>query len=249
MLTKRKPTAIALVLVSQLFLTSHAYLKDSSIRIRACSRTSLFHSRSANGANDTRTTKTAVQLALRHAGLNSSDLQIVEAQSGASPHLREALGNKGVVQPPEPWSSSNVVGPSTGWRGLVRLGQHLFTSSSLKRRPMLITVQVYQLRGWDTTTPAPKARNVLQYTTSSDNTASVLVLCRSDGQPAPAWSDIKNVRDGRERMGYNPAVEAKAITQEDVEAIRAKMEFTSDADLARLRLPMKGGDRAALARL
>ena len=85
--------------------------------------------------------------------------------------------------------------------------------------------------------------------TSDDGAANVLILSRSDGQPAPTWDDIKNVRDGRERLGYNPADEVRGIAQEDLEAVRAKQEFTSDADLLRLRLPMKGGDRAALARL
>lgn len=108
---------------------------------------------------------------------------------------------------------------------------------------------VYQLRGWATDTPTPNARNCLKYTGSEDGTASVIILSRSDAQPAPLWNDIKNVRDGRERLGYNPANTARAITQEDLEAVRAKSEFTSDADLLRLRLPMKGGDRAALARL
>lgn len=121
--------------------------------------------------------------------------------------------------------------------------------ANLVRGLILTSHSVYQLRGWDTATPTPNALNVLQYTTSPDNTASVVILSRSDGRPAPAWNDIKNVRDGRERVRYNPAVEARAITQEDVEAIRAKAEFTNDADLGRLRLPVKGGDRAALARL
>lgn len=108
---------------------------------------------------------------------------------------------------------------------------------------------VYQLRGWATGTPLAKTQNCLQYTTSEDGTASVLILTRSDGQSAPKWQDIENTRDGRERLGYNPAIERKAIAQEDLEAVRAKAEFTSDADLMRLRLPVKGGDRAALARL
>ena len=76
-----------------------------------------------------------------------------------------------------------------------------------------------------------------------------MILSRSDGRPAPAWDDIKYVRDGRERLGYNPAIESRVIAIEDLEAVRARSEFTSDEAVVRLRLPVKGGDRAALARL
>ena len=78
--------------------------------------------------------------------------------------------------------------------------------------------------------------------------ASAVVLYRSDGRSAPAWSDVEHLRDGRERLGYNPAVEMRGITREDLEAVRARADFTSD-DVRRLKLPLKGGDRAALARL
>lgn len=112
-----------MVLVSTLFLTSHAYLKDSSIQIRASSLTGRFHSRSGNGANDDRTAKTAVDSALRQAQVQSGDLQIVEVQQNANRHLREALGNVNIAQPRDPWSSPDILGPTTGWRGLMRLGK------------------------------------------------------------------------------------------------------------------------------
>lgn len=114
-----------MVVISTLFLTSHAYLKDSSVRIRACILTSQFHSRSANGANDARTAKTAVQLALRQAQLQPQDLQIVEVQHSATQYLREALGGAKISQPQEPWSPSDAIGTTTGWRGLARLGEYL----------------------------------------------------------------------------------------------------------------------------
>ena len=59
---------------------------------------------------------------------------------------------------------------------------------------------------------------------------------------------MKHVRDGRERLGYNPAVEMRGITREDLDAVRARADSTSD-DVRHLKLPIKGGDRAALARL
>lgn len=114
---------MAIVLVSQLFLISHAYLKDSSIRIRASTLTSRFHSRSANGSNVARTARTAIQSALRQAQLQPSDLQVVEARQGATRQLGEILGDACLAQPQEPWSSSDALSATTGWRDLCRLGQ------------------------------------------------------------------------------------------------------------------------------
>jgi len=76
-----------------------------------------------------------------------------------------------------------------------------------------------------------------------------MILSRSDSKASPAWSDVKNLRDGRERLGYNPAMEIRPISREDLENVRANAEFTTDDGLERLRLSIKGGDRAALARL
>lgn len=217
------------MLVSNLFLTSHAYLKDSSVRILGCSLASRIHSRSANRPNGARTVRTAVQSALRQAHLQPKDLQLVQIKHDTSQqHLREALEGVEATQPQEPWTSGTVTS-ETGWLGLCRL--------------------VYQLRGWATDAPVPNARNCLQFVSGQDGSASAIILARSDARPAPVWQDIKDVRDGRERLGYNPAIEVRPIAQEDLEAVRARAEFTSDADLARLGLPIKGGDRAALARL
>lgn len=77
-----------------------------------------------------------------------------------------------------------------------------------------------------------------------------MILGRSDGRPALKWSEVENVRDGRERLGYNPTVEARSISREDVEAVRAREDFVpAEIDVKRLGFGVKGGDRAALARL
>lgn len=83
--------------------------------------------------------------------------------------------------------------------------------------------------------------------------ATVLILCRSDGKPAPTYADVKHLRDGRERLGYNPAEEMQEIVREDLEAVRSRegdrMLMSGVEDGERLRLGSRGGDRAALARL
>lgn len=77
-----------------------------------------------------------------------------------------------------------------------------------------------------------------------------MVLGRSDGRPALKWNEVENVRDGRERLGYNPAVEVRNISREDIEAVRTQEHFVpADIDVKQLGFGEKGGDRAALARL
>ena len=78
----------------------------------------------------------------------------------------------------------------------------------------------------------------------------MIVLCRSDGRGVPAWSEVEHLRDGRERLGHNPAVEMRGVAQEDLDAVRARGGRASSSKAARQHeLPIKGGDRAALARL
>ena len=110
-------------------------------------------------------------------------------------------------------------------------------------------VLVWQLRGWTHNRSVPGAKNCLQYTLGSDGTAYVTIISRCDEQAAPKWKAVEHVRDGRERLGYNPAFESRKITHEDWYAVRARDEFLTNEVEKRLRLPIKGGDRAALARL
>ena len=112
-----------------------------------------------------------------------------------------------------------------------------------------ISTTVWQLRSWTRERSVPGAMNALQYTLGPDGTAYVTILCRSDGNPAPKWEHIEHLRDGRERLGYNPALENKGITREDWESVKANDEFVERGTGKRLKLPLKGGDRAALARL
>lgn len=78
----------------------------------------------------------------------------------------------------------------------------------------------------------------------------MVILCRSDGREVPAWSDVEHLRDGRERLGYNPGVEKREVTREDLDAVRAGGGGVSSKKAAtQHELPHKGGDRAALAKL
>lgn len=113
---------------------------------------------------------------------------------------------------------------------------------------MLISV-VWQLRGWSRNRSVPQTKNCLQYTMGPDGSAYVTILCRADSQPAPSWDQVEHLRDGRERLGYNPAMETKETTFEDWQAVKAPDNFVPESTQKQLKLPVKGGDRAALARL
>jgi hypothetical protein len=64
---------VAVVLVSDQFLVSHAFLKDSAVHIKACTL-------AAAG----RDIGTSVDAALRQAGVEVGDIQLVEAQGSTS---------------------------------------------------------------------------------------------------------------------------------------------------------------------
>lgn len=63
--------------MSDLFLTSHAYLKDGAICVRGYSLVYPVHSRSLGGTDPSRTARTAVSSALRQAQLRSTDVQLL----------------------------------------------------------------------------------------------------------------------------------------------------------------------------
>ena len=119
--------AVAIVLVSDLFLTSHAYLKDAAICVRACSRSSRIPSQSADGSNDLRAAKNAVQSALRQARLQPKDVQLVEAQHSSNSAVRQALSEfDDTASHERDASNGNLVG-ATGLANLCALGKLCIT--------------------------------------------------------------------------------------------------------------------------
>jgi hypothetical protein len=76
-----------------------------------------------------------------------------------------------------------------------------------------------------------------------------VILCRSDGHPAPKHKDIQFLRDGRERLGYNPAHETKEIGWR-LDGVKSREgDRMPISGAGELQLSRRSGDRAALARL
>jgi hypothetical protein len=77
-----------------------------------------------------------------------------------------------------------------------------------------------------------------------------IVLSRSDGQSAPKYQDIQHLRDGRERLGYNPATEAIQEIGWRMEGVVSREgDRMTTSGGGELQLTRRSGDRAALARL
>jgi hypothetical protein len=110
------------------------------------------------------------------------------------------------------------------------------------------THTVWRLRGW-VNESEPNLRNPLQYTSTAEGSVAVAIFSRSDGTPAPAYEDVRNLRDGRERLGHNPAEEVKDIGWR-MEGVKSRegdrMPSAGDQEL---RIASQNGDRAALSRL
>lgn len=49
----------------------------------------------------------------------------------------------------------------------------------------------------------------------------VTIYKRPDGSVAPQIEDTKPEEDGRSRLGYNPAEEARSITKEDWDSVKS----------------------------
>lgn len=108
---------------------------------------------------------------------------------------------------------------------------------------------VWRLRGW---IPEQNThlQNCLLDTSSHEGQAVTLVLRRSDGQAAPKYQDIQHLRDGRERLGYNPAKEAIQQIGWRVEGVMSREgDRMPVVGAGELQVSRRGGDRAALARL
>ena len=50
----------------------------------------------------------------------------------------------------------------------------------------------------------------------------VTIYKRADGKAAPSLESLKPEDDGRNRLGYNPALEARAITKADWDSVKSR---------------------------
>jgi sterol carrier protein 2 len=77
----------------------------------------------------------------------------------------------------------------------------------------------------------------------------VTIYKRFDGKAAPGFNEIRPENDGRNRLGYNPAEEARSITKEDWESVKSHNAGSSEWAAAQLPWLTNPKDFESRARL
>lgn len=215
----------AAVLVSQAFLDARPHLRDQAVLIAGqCLTTdapSLF-SRSAIDLMGYEMTQRAAREAMREAGVTPADFQVCELHDCFSANemvVLDALGlaEKGrahemVRRGDITYGGRIVVNPSGG---LISKGHPLGATGIAQCAEL-----VWHLRGWANNRAVPRTRWALQHNLGLGGAAVVTVYRRADGSEAPLVDSATVAR--KTKVGYNPAVEAKGFTAEQVKATRSK---------------------------
>ena len=135
------------------------------------------------------------------------------------------------------WDRSNSTRiarwPSLGATGLAQatelVPQHPI-HTPLGQRAKELLLQVWHLHGWATNRSKPHTRYCLQHNLGLGGAVVVTMYCRLDKSQAPSQSSLEQgtvggkVEDGRKWAGYNPAVEARWVSDADVEAVKSRIK-------------------------
>lgn len=215
----------ATVLVSQAFLDARPHLKDQAVLIAgqhlATDAPSLF-SRSAIDLMGFEMSQKAARTAMSEAGVGPADFQVCELHDCFSANEMITLDALGLCEPGEAhemvrrgditYGGKIVVNPSGG---LISKGHPLGATGIAQCAEL-----VWHLRGWANNRAVPKTKWALQHNLGLGGAAVVTVYRRGDGREAPVLSD--EVVGKVNGLGYNPAVEAKGFTAEQVKRARSQ---------------------------
>ncbi|GKT56753.1 nonspecific lipid-transfer protein [Colletotrichum tofieldiae] len=215
----------AAVLVSQAFLDERPHLKDQAVLVAgqclATDAPSLF-SRSAIDLMGFEMTQIAVRTAMGEAGLTPKDVQVVELHDCFSANEMIVLDSLGLAEPGKAhelvrrgditYGGKYVVNPSGG---LISKGHPLGATGIAQCAEL-----VWHLRGWANNRAVPATKAALQHNLGLGGAVVVTVYRRADGKEAPK---VDSATVGRvNKLGYNPAVEAKGFTAQQAAAVRSR---------------------------
>ncbi|KAK3314645.1 thiolase-like protein [Apodospora peruviana] len=215
----------AAVLVSQAFLDARPHLKDQAVLIAgqclATDQPSLF-SRSAIDLMGRDMTINACQTAMKEAGVTPKDIAVCELHDCFSANEMIVIDALGLSEPGKAhemvrkgditYGGKLVINPSGG---LISKGHPLGATGIAQCAEL-----VWHLRGWANNRNVPKTKWALQHNLGLGGAAVVTVYRRADGKEAPVVdSAVVGKVNG---LGYNPAVEAKGFTTEQVKKVRSK---------------------------
>ncbi|EGO56937.1 hypothetical protein NEUTE1DRAFT_84532 [Neurospora tetrasperma FGSC 2508] len=215
----------AAVLVSQEFLDARPHLKDQAILIAgqclATDAPSLF-SKSAIDLMGWDMTQHAARVAMKEAGVKPSDFAVCELHDCFSANEMILIDALGFSEPGKAhefvragditYGGKVVVNPSGG---LISKGHPLGATGIAQCAEL-----VWHLRGWANNRNVSHTKYALQHNLGLGGAAVVTVYKRADGKEAPV---IDSATVGKlNKLGYNPAVEAKGFTAEQVKAVRSR---------------------------
>lgn len=215
----------AAVLVSQEFLDARPHLKEQAVLIAGqCMATdapSLF-SRSAIDLMGFEMTKYAAETALKEAGVTTDDVKVCELHDCFSANEMITIDALGLSKPGEAhklvrsgditYGGKVVINPSGG---LISKGHPLGASGIAQCAEL-----VWHLRGWANNRLVKDTRVALQHNLGLGGAVVVTVYKRADGK---ATTEIDSATIGKlNKLGYNPAVEAKGFTEQQATSVRSK---------------------------
>ncbi|TPX11867.1 uncharacterized protein E0L32_007365 [Thyridium curvatum] len=215
----------AAILCSQAFLDARPHLKDQAVLIAgqhlATDAPSLF-SRSAIDLMGYEMSQKAARVAMAEAGVTPRDFQVCELHDCFSANemiVIDALGlsehgkaHEMVRAGDITYGGKIVINPSGG---LISKGHPLGATGIAQCAEL-----VWHLRGWANNRAVPHTRHCLQHNLGLGGAAVVTVYRRADGKEAPL---VDNAAVGRHnKLGYNPAVEAKGFTAAQAKAARSQ---------------------------
>ena len=217
----------AAVLVSQAFLDARPHLKDQAILIAgqcmSTDRPQLFD-RSAIELIGYSMSELAAKTALEEAKVNPLDVKVCELHDcfsanemvtiealGLAPKgkAHELIRKGGITYGP---NSQVVINPSGG---LISKG-HPLGATGLAQCAEL----VWHMRGWANNRSVKDTKVALQHNLGLGGAVVVTVYKRADGSAATDVSSDEVAK--RTGLGYNPAVQAKGFTKEQVDRVRSK---------------------------
>lgn len=199
-------------------------------------------------------TRRAAQNAFKQASLSPKDIQVIELHDCFMTNEMCATEDLGLAPHGEGWKlvadgcitydqSSKTKRTSPGWiinpsGGLIFKG-HLLGATGLAQTAELDSIPpleiwdyanvdlVWHLRGWSSNHCVPQTEYCLQHNMGLGGATVVTVLGRADDKVAPLPSEIQDQVDGRRRLGYHPALEARGLNKQDMEAVRSQKAFSN----------------------
>jgi sterol carrier protein 2 len=215
----------AAVLVSQEFLDARPHLKEQAVLIAGqCMATdapSLF-SRSAIDLMGFEMTKYAAEVALKEAGVTPDDVKVCELHDCFSANEMITIDALGLSKPGEAhklvrngditYGGKLVINPSGG---LISKGHPLGASGIAQCAEL-----VWHLRGWANNRLVKDTKVALQHNLGLGGAVVVTVYKRADGKTT---TEVDSATVGKlNKLGYNPAVEAKGFTEQQATSVRSR---------------------------